>query len=134
MAVLSTVGEGAHAIPVSTGVRASETLVLFALARRRGSLANLRIEPRVALTLLCEGDIAVTAHGIATVVADPMRISDRVCAVALEVTRIQDNGQPRFEILTGVSWNWTDPDAEARDREVRTELKAIAESLSGTQL
>lgn len=134
VAVLSTVGDGPHAIPVSTGLRASGRLVLIALAARRVSLANLRSEPRVALTLMCGGDVAITAHGIATVVADPMAISDRVCAVAVDVARIQDHGQPRFVIEQGVRWSWTDPDADSRDRDVRAELRAIAESIAGPQL
>ncbi len=129
VAILSTVGEGAHAIPVSTGLRASDRLVLLALAARRRSLAHLRSEPRVALTILSEGDVAVTAHAISQVVADPMEISDRVCAVALEVVRIQDHGQPRFEIESGVGWRWTDPEAEERDRLVRAELAALASRL-----
>ena len=133
VAVLSTLSadDSPHAIPVSTGLRVSDRLALIALAARRGSLANLRMKPRVALSLLCEGDIAVTVHAVASVVADPMEISDRVCAVALEVVRIQDHGQPRFEIESGVGWRWTDPEAQLRDREVRGELIQIAKSLVG---
>lgn len=129
VALLSTIGEGPHAIPVSTGIRAGDRLVLVALAARRVSLANLREEPRVALSLLCEGDVAITAHATASVVADPMEISSRVCAVALDVVRIQDHGQPRFVIDSGVQWRWVDPEAEARDREVRAELTSIASRL-----
>ena len=132
--MLSTVGEGPHAIPVSTGVRVADDQVLIALAARRGSLANLRESPRVALTLMSAGDVAVTVHAEATVVADPMEISDRVCAVKLDVVRIQDHGQPRFVIDQGVSWRWTDESARERDREVRAELKRIAETLGGAQL
>jgi hypothetical protein len=133
VAVLSTLSPGGapHAIPVSTGLRVNDTLALIALAARRGSLANLRAQPHVALSLLCEGDVAVTVHAVASVVADPMEISDRVCAVALEVVRIQDHGQPRFEIESGVGWRWTDPEAQLRDREVRGELLRIAKSLVG---
>lgn len=129
VAVLSTVGDGPHAIPVSTGIRVADRLALIALAARRVSLANLRAEPRVALSLLCEGDVAITAHARATVVADPMEISDRVCAVALEVVRIQDHGQPRFVIDSGVGWRWTDAEAQSRDSDVRAELAAIASRL-----
>jgi hypothetical protein len=133
VAVLSTLSaDGSpHAIPVSTGLRISDRMALIALAARRGSLANLRATPKVALSLLCEGDIAITAHAVASVVADPMEISDRVCAVALEVVRIQDHGQPRFEIESGVGWLWTDSEAQLRDREVRAELQRIAITLVG---
>jgi len=126
VAVLSTGGGAPHAIPVSTGVWAGPRRVLIALALRRESLARLRAEPRCALTIMAAGDVAVTAHALATVVQDPMEISDRVAAVALEVQRVQDHNQPRFEIEGGVRWRWTDPEAEQRDAEVRRALAELA--------
>ena len=129
VAILGTGGDGPHAIPVSTGLRVGPRKVLIALAARRRSLENLRRDPRVTLTLLAEGDVAVTAHGTASVVADPMAISDRVCAVAIDVERIQDHGQPRFTVESGVLGEWTDEDARLRDAEVRRELAAIADRL-----
>jgi hypothetical protein len=126
VAILSTAGEWPHAIPVSTGVRAGPRRMLIALARRRESLRRMRADPRAALTLLGEGDVAVTAHVRARVLEDPMSISERVAAVALEVERIQDHNQPRFEIQAGVRWRWTDPAAEARDAEIRAALLELA--------
>ena len=49
-----------HAIPVSAAVRAGPRRALIALAAGRGSLARLRADPRVSLTIVCE-DVAVTA-------------------------------------------------------------------------
>jgi flavin reductase (DIM6/NTAB) family NADH-FMN oxidoreductase RutF len=126
VAVLSTGAGPPHAIPVSTGVRAGDRRVLLALARRRESLARLREDPRCALTILAGGDVAVTAHARAEVLEEPMRVSDRVAAVALAVERIQDHGQPRFAIDEGVRWRWTDPEAEARDAEIRAALLELA--------
>ena len=126
VAILSTGAGAPHAIPVSTGVRVSDRVALIALARRRESLQRLRDDARCALTLLAEGDVAVTAHCVATVVQDPMTISDRVAAVRLDVQRMQDHGQPRFEILAGVRWRWTDEDAERRDAEIRAALAELA--------
>ena len=130
VATLSTIGEGPHAIPVSTGVRASDSHLLIALATRRGSLANLKADPRVAVTFLAAGDLAVTVHGRAEVVAEPMQCSDRVSAVLVTAERIRDHGQPRFEIEGGVAWRWTEAEAEQRDREVRAELSQIAASIA----
>jgi len=128
VAILSTSGGGApHAIPVSTGVRLGDRTVVLALARRRESLFRLREDPRCALTLLAEGNVAVTAHCTATVVQEPMEVSDRVAAVRLDVQWIQDHGQPRFEIDTGVQWRWTDDEAERRDGEIRAALADIAQ-------
>ena len=125
VAILATQGDGPHAIPVSTGVRAGDRRVVLALALRRESLANLREDPRCALTILAAGDVAITAYGRATILEDPMAISDRVAAVAVDVERIQDHGQPRFEVQAGVRWRWTDAEAEARDAEIRAALAAL---------
>ncbi len=126
VAILSTGAGAPHAIPVSTGVRADDRTVILALARRRESLFRLREDPRCALTLLTGGDVAVTAHGMATVVQEPLSISDRVAAVRLDVQWMQDHGQPRFEILEGVRWRWTDEAAETRDAEIRAALAELA--------
>jgi flavin reductase (DIM6/NTAB) family NADH-FMN oxidoreductase RutF len=125
VAVLSTAGNGPpHAIPVSTGVRAGDHRVVLALALRRESLTRLREDPRCALTVLAEG-VACTALGRATIVQEPMDISDRVAAVAITVEEIQDHDQPRFEMLSGVGWRWTDAEAEARDAEIRAALARL---------
>ncbi len=130
VATLSTIGDGPHAIPVSTGVRASDSQLLIALATRRGSLANIKADSRVAVTFLTAGDLAVTVHGRAEVVAEPMACSDRVCAVLITAERIRDHGQPRFVIDEGVSWRWTDDEAAQRDVEVRAELSEIAAGIA----
>ena len=127
VAILSTGAGAPHAIPVSTGVRTGPRTVLLALARRRESLARLREDPRCALTLLDGGDVALTAHARATIVQDPLAISDRVAAVRLDVERLQDHGQPRFRIDAGVRWHWTDAEAERRDAEIRAALAELAE-------
>jgi flavin reductase (DIM6/NTAB) family NADH-FMN oxidoreductase RutF len=126
VAILSTGAGPPHAIPVSTGVRTGPLSVLFALARRRESLDRLRSDPRCALTILAGGDVAVTAHGRAVIVEEPMTVSDRVAAVRLDVDRVQDHGQPRFVIDAGVRWHWTDAEAEERDGEIRAALLALA--------
>jgi len=126
VAILSTIGDAPHAIPVSTAVRAGPRRVLLALALRRRSLALLRDRPRVALTILAR-DVAVTAHCRATVVEDPMAASDRVAAVALDVESIQDHDQPTFVIEEGVRWRWVDDGAREADAAIRAGLRALAE-------
>jgi len=125
VAILSTGAGHPHAIPVSTGVRAGDRRVVLALALRRESLSRLREDPRCALTILAEGDVACSALGRATVLQEPMEISDRVAAVAIDVDEIQDHNQPRFEIQAGVRWRWTDEDSERRDAEIRAALAAL---------
>ena len=125
VAILSTGAGHPHAIPVSTGVRAGDRRVVLALALRRESLARLREDPRCALTILAAG-VACTALGRASILQEPMEISDKVAALAIDVDEIQDHDQPRFEIEGGVRWHWTDDEAERRDAEIRAALAALA--------
>jgi hypothetical protein len=125
VAVLSTGGGPPHAIPVSTAVRAGPRTALLALALRRESLARLREEPAVALTLF-GADVACTALGRAVVVREPMLASDRVAAVRIDVDTLQDHRQPRFAMEAGVAWRWTDHEARDRDALIREELRALS--------
>jgi hypothetical protein len=126
IAVLSTAGDAPHAIPVSTAVRAGPRRILLALARRRESLARLRADPACALTVLAGGDLAFTAHGRASVVADPMTVADNVVAVAIDVDEVGSHADPRFAIEDGVRWRWTDPAAAAQDAAIHEALRALA--------
>jgi flavin reductase (DIM6/NTAB) family NADH-FMN oxidoreductase RutF len=123
--ILCTSGEEPHAIPVSAAVRAGPSRVLIALATGRESLARLRADPRVALAILSAGDVAVTAHGRASVVGESL--VDGVAAVEIDVERVQDHNRPTFLIEAGVNWRWTDPAAGARDLEVRSALERLAQ-------
>ena len=98
---------------------------MLALARRRESLARLREEPRCALTVMADGDVAFTAHGHATIVEEPMTVSDRVAAVRVHVDAIQEHGQDTFDIDEGVRWHWTDAEAERDDAEILAALSRI---------
>jgi Pyridoxamine 5'-phosphate oxidase len=72
IAVLATLDDGPHAIPVSAPLRAGDRRILLSLHRTRGSLSRLREEPRVALVVLTEGNTAFTARGRARIVEEPM--------------------------------------------------------------
>src|SRR5690349_20957810 len=85
IAMLSTVDDGPHAIPVSAPVRANGRCILLSLHRERDSLARLRRRPEVALLVLAEGDIAFTARGRARVVEEPMSVAPDYVAVAIDV-------------------------------------------------
>jgi hypothetical protein len=119
VAILTTAGP--HAIPVSTAMRAGPNTVVLALGPSRGSLARLRDNPRCALAVVAEG-VAVTLRGRATVMGD----AAGTVAVRLDVEAVDDHAQPTFAIEAGVSWRWTDADAERRDAEVRAALRQLA--------
>jgi hypothetical protein len=120
VAVLCTGGGAPHAIPVSTALRTGPREVVLALALRRESLARLRADPACALAVLA-ADLAFTAYGRATVVAE----LDRVAAVRLAVESIEDHRQPTFVVEDGVRWRWTDASAEQADAAVREALRAL---------
>jgi hypothetical protein len=46
--------------------------------------------------------------------------------VRVDVDRLQDYGRAAFVIVGGVSWRWTDADAEALDVAVRSALERLA--------
>lgn len=120
--MLATTGEGPHAIPVSTAVRASADRIVFALGSRRGSLERLRDDPRVAVTVLAAGDVAFTAHGNARVIAEPLPGLEGIVGVEVNVERVSSHKRPTFSIADGVAWGWADDEARERDAAVRSAL------------
>jgi hypothetical protein len=121
--ILATAGEAPRAIPVSAALRAGPRHILIALASSRRSLARLRADPRVALTIVSR-DVAVTAHGLARVLDEVL--VEGVLAVEIEVQDVQDHDRPTFAIEAGVRWRWTDAEAERRDAEVHAALARLA--------
>jgi hypothetical protein len=128
IAVLATVNETVHAIPVSAPVRAGDRRILLSLRRDRGSLARLREQPQVALTLLTEGDIALTASGSASVVEEPMDCAPDYAAVAIDVERIDDHRQAAFRVEAGVDRSWVD---EREQRALGERVRALRERAAG---
>jgi hypothetical protein len=108
IAVLATVGDGPHAIPVSAPVRAGDARILLSLHRSRGSLSRLRERPQVALAILTEGNLAFTARGRARVVEEPLAVAPDYAAVAIEVEHVDDHRQDAFLVEAGVDRRWLD--------------------------
>src|SRR5690349_886065 len=117
--VLST--HPAHAIPVSTSRRAGDRELVLGLAPSRRSLANLRADPRCAVTVLAEG-LAFTAHGRMVEHTEP----DPLVLVRITVHEIADHDHPTFAIEAGVAWRWTDDAAIERDAAAREALAKFA--------
>jgi len=110
IAVLSTIGDGPHAIPVSAPLRAGADRIRLSLHRERESLARLRARPQVALTVLAEGDVAFTARGRAAVVLERMESDPRYAAVEIAVEHVDDHRQEAFRVEAGVDRSWVDED------------------------
>jgi len=121
VAVVTTAGDAPHAIPVSLVLRAGPRTLTLGLAPARATLDRLRADPRCAVTILAAGDLAFTAHGRATAFDE----AGAVIAVTVEVDRIADHNRPTYTIHDGVRWEWTDPEAEARDAEARAALREL---------
>ena len=106
--MLATVDGGPFAIPISGPVRAGDRCIMVNLHRDRGSLTRLREEPRVALLILAEGDIALTARGDARIVREPMACAPTYAAVAIDVEEIDDHRQTAFAVESGPGRRWVD--------------------------
>jgi hypothetical protein len=113
VAVLSTVDEDVHAIPISAPVRAGDRAILLSLHRSRDTLGRIRRWPEVALTFLAEGDVAFTARGRATIVEEPMAADPEYDAVSIAVDHVDDHRQPAFRVTAGVDREWADEAARA---------------------
>jgi hypothetical protein len=113
VAVLSTVDEDVHAIPVSAPVRVGDRAIMLSLHRSRDTLSRIRRWPEVALTFLAEGDVAFTARGRATVVEEPMAVDPEYAAVSIAVDHVDDHRQPAFRVTAGVDREWIDEPARA---------------------
>ena len=115
---------GPHAIPVSTPVRISGSVLRFALGSERETLRRLRDDPSVALCLLGRG-LAFTAYGRATVLRDELEAAP-VTGVELEVERVQDHlVDGRTEMDDGARWHWLSEEAAEADPRIRAELRAL---------
>lgn len=129
IAVLVTLGDGPHAIPVSAPLRAGDRWILLTLHRTRGSLSRLRERPEVALAVLTAGNIAFTARGRARIEQEQMAAAPDYAAVAIDVTQIDDHRQEAFVVESGVDRRWVDE----RERDALGErLRALAELASST--
>lgn len=121
IAILATVDDAPHTIPVSAPVRGGDDTILLSLHRSRDSLARLRSRPEVALLVLAEGDIAFTARGTARVVDEPMSGAPDYAAVEIIVTEVDDHRQAAFTVAAGVGREWTDENEQrALGARVRT--------------
>jgi oxalate decarboxylase len=124
IAVLGTMAETPHAIPVTAPVRAGDRRVMLSLKRDRASLTRLRERPQVALSLLAEGDEAFTARGRARIVEEPMAGAPEFAAVAIDVEHIDDHRQPAEIVESGVRVKWADENGQ---RALRERVDALRE-------
>ena len=113
---------GPHAIPVSTAVRVSGSVLRFALGGERETLRRLRENPAIAVCILGEG-IAFSAYGSGEVVREGLRSAPSVAGVELRVAEVQDHlADGRTEMLDGARWRWLDPGMAESEPRIRAEL------------
>ena len=124
IAVLCTVDEAPHAIPVTAPVRVGDRKILLALNDCRGSLARLQNNPRVALLILSAGDLAFTVRGRAFVVDTTIAPPSEFVAVAIEAEAIDDHRLPGRAITSGADIDW---DRASVRHLLQAHLAALAE-------
>jgi hypothetical protein len=113
-------------VPISTAVRAGDRRLIFALARRRETLARLREDSRAAFALLAEG-MAFTAYGDAGVISEKLDGAPNMAGVELRVGRIQNHlADGRTEMLSSAGWRWRQEEAREADRTVVAAIEALA--------
>jgi oxalate decarboxylase len=129
IAVLTTVGDEPHAIPVTAPVRASDRRILISLFRGHASLDRLRADPRVALAILAEGNEAFTARGRASVVEESMARAPQFAAVSIDVDELDDDRMPAEAVASGVEVEWTNERARTALQDRVAELAELARTL-----
>lgn len=130
IALLSTMDEAPHAIPVTAPLRASDRHILLALKQSRHSLARLRGRQRVSLSIFGSGDLAFTADGVATIVQEPMDRVPGFAAVAILVHHIEDHRQRGRAVRSGIEIDWDREDMRRFLSEHTAALSEIAAGLS----
>jgi oxalate decarboxylase len=128
IAMLSTVNEGPHVIPVTAPLRVGDRRIMFTLRHGGGSLERLRERPPVALLILGDGDFAFTARGRAWIAEERIARAPEYTAVVLDVEHIDDHRQAGETVESGVGVRWTD---EAEQRALRERLAALRELAGG---
>jgi oxalate decarboxylase len=128
IAMLSTVNEGPHVIPVTAPLRVGDRRIMFTLKHGGGSLERLRERPPVALLILGDGDFAFTARGRAWIAEEQIARAPEYAAVVLDVEHIDDHRKPGEAVESGVGVRWTD---EAEERALRERLAALRDLAGG---
>ena len=112
---------GPHAIPVSTAMRVSGSVLRFALGGERETLSRLRESAEVAVCILGEG-IAFSVYGRGEVVRE-LESAPGVVAVEVRADRIQDHlADGRTALVDGARWRWLDPGLAESEPRIRAEL------------
>jgi len=93
IAILATVGDEPHAIPVTAPVRAGDREIRIRLLHDHGSIRRLRERPEVALAFR-DGDAAFTARGSARVVAESISDAPEYAAIAIDVDHVDRHVRP----------------------------------------
>jgi hypothetical protein len=71
-----------------------------------------------------EGNVALTAHGDATVVEASMAVAPSYAAVQIDVEEIEDHRQPDFNVTGGVDREWLNVEEQ---RSLGERVRALTE-------
>jgi len=104
--ILGTVSEDGYpnTAPVHLILAKDPRTILFALATRHRSAANIQANGRAMICLCEHGDVNVSIRGDARVVRDPMECNRAMCAVRLDVLDVKDDST-HSETVNGIRFH-----------------------------
>lgn len=78
-------------------------LLRFIVHRYHDTLANLKREPRVMVSMICSPDIAVSVRGRARIVEEPFSIDINYALVEINIEEVKNDMPVRIGIDSGIS-------------------------------
>ncbi|NPV53190.1 MAG: pyridoxamine 5'-phosphate oxidase family protein [Firmicutes bacterium] len=101
--VATTASDGRpHVAPVNLIVARDDRMLRLALERDGRTLANLRSNQWVAISILDEGDIAVEIKGEAVIVKEHMNANSTMAMVDVTVREVENHAHPIILVSCGV--------------------------------
>ncbi|HHV61570.1 MAG TPA: pyridoxamine 5'-phosphate oxidase family protein [Firmicutes bacterium] len=91
-----------HVAPVNLIVPRDDRTLRLALERSGHTLANIRDNQWVAISILDEGDIAIGVKGRAVIVKDHMDANDAMAMVDVAVNEVENHAHPIILVSCGV--------------------------------
>lgn len=103
--VVATIDEdGSPRVAPFGSLRAVNSRLLRLIAHQyHDTLANLKRDPRVMVSMICPPDIAVSARGRARIVEDPLSIDKNYALIEIDIEEVKNDMPVRIGIDSGIS-------------------------------
>lgn len=103
--VVATVDEdGSPRVAPFGSLRAiTPSMLRFIAHRYHDTLANLKREPRVMVSMICAPDIAVSVRGRARIVEEPLSIDNNYALIEIDIEEVKNDMPVKIGIDSGIS-------------------------------